>query len=57
MKCYCVNDVKCVVLKQNESEIGSDMLLVSKFYFVSIYVNANFKPDTCRKCLIDDTQI
>ena len=28
-----------------------------KFPFVSIYVNDNFKADTCRKCLIDDTQI
>ena len=44
----------CVVIKQNESEVGSDMLLVSEVLF---RFNVNVKPDTCRKCLVDYTQI
>ena len=48
----------CEVIKQDESEVGSDMLLVSEVSFrFNIYVNVNFKPDTCRKCLLDYTQI
>ena len=33
----------CDVRKQNESEVGNDMLLVSKVYFIQIYVNFNVK--------------
>ena len=52
---YMTNINICVVIKQNELEVSS--VLVSEILFRFNYVNVNFKPDTCRKCLIDATQI
>ena len=56
-KLFCeIHPRTCGLIKQNESEVGSDMLLVSEVFILFQYnVNVNVKPDTCSKCLIDDT--
>ena len=33
----------CGVIKQNESEVGNDMLMVSETYLIYICVNINVK--------------
>ncbi len=33
----------CEVIKQNESEVGSDMLLVSSYFYTSKYVPIQFE--------------
>ncbi len=44
----------CDVIKQNGSEVGSDMLLVSNVLSHLHYnVNVNVKPCTCRKYIIN----
>ncbi len=37
----------CDVIKQNESLVGSDMLLVSDYIYISHISQQNLKPDTC----------
>ncbi len=49
-------DIICVVIKQDESKVGNDMLLVSEVLSFE-YVNVNVKPDTCRKYIVDVTKI
>ena len=44
-----------VVINQNESEVGSDMLLVSDALFhkfIQMYAMSMLKPGTCRKYII-----
>ena len=41
------DNVICVVIKQNESEVDSDMLLVSDYFCTSNVCQYNLTPDTC----------
>ncbi len=40
-------DSKCYMIKQNESVVSSDMLLVSDYFYTSNIGQKNLKPDTC----------
>ena len=37
----------CDVIQQMESEIGSDMLLVTDYFYTSLIGHWNLKPDSC----------
>ncbi len=38
----------CIMIKQNESEVGRDMLLVSDYSYVSNICQYHLKPNICK---------
>ena len=45
-------EVKCDVIKQNESEVVTTFYWFQKFYFTPINLISMMKPETCRKHMI-----
>ncbi len=42
-----IKETKCEPIKQNESEVDSDMILVSGYFCTSNTYQYSLKPDTC----------